>query len=310
MKLTWKTWITASAFTAALTAGSMLSASTQAQTQPGSQNPSTPAQQAPAQQQPGQQQPGDKDKATNPPPLSMDQQSAAPSPEEDAAYKAFQEAPVTDAASVAKKNQLGEDFIQKYPQSKYKSAVYQGLVSGYFQTNQVPKLLDTGEKEIALNPNDAPVLAVMAQTIARTYNAQQPNAAQQLDKAEDYSKRAIEIVPTLPKPAQLNDEAFTMAKNDTLEMAHGGLGLVYIRKAKFTEAIPELEQSIKADTHPQPDPVNYYLLGMAQTKTSHYDAAVKAFDKCASIQSSLAQTCKQGADEAKKAGSSSLSAPN
>ena len=101
-----------------------------------------------------------------------------------------------------------------------------------------------------------------------------------------------------------------MAKNDTLEMAHGGLGLVYIRKAKFQEAIPELEQSIKADTHPQADPANYYLLGMAHTKTSHYDAAVAAFTKCAATPSSLAPTCKQGAEEAKKAGSSSLSSPN
>jgi tetratricopeptide (TPR) repeat protein len=292
MKVTWKTWITAGAVATLL-----------ATTTNGTQSGQSGTQGTPAQQQ----QPADKDKqGTNPPPLSMDAQTAS-SPEEEAAYKAFQEAPVTDPN---KKNQLGEDFIQKYPQSRYKSVVYQGLVSGYFATNQVPKLLEAGEKEIALNPNDAPVLAVMAQTIARTYNGQQPNAAQQLDKAEDYSKRAIEIVPTLPKPAALSDDAFIMAKNDTLEMAHGGLGLVYIRKAKFSEAIPELEQSIKADTHPQPDPVNFYLLGMANSKTSHYDAAEKAFSKCAGIQSSLAPTCKQGAEEAKKAGASSLSAPN
>jgi len=93
-------------------------------------------------------------------------------------------------------------------------------------------------------------------------------------------------------------------------MAHGGLGLVYIRKAKFAEAIPELEQSIKADTHPQQDPVNYYLLGMAHSKTSHYEAAATAFNKCAAIQSSLQPTCKAGADEAKKAGSTQMSAPN
>jgi tetratricopeptide (TPR) repeat protein len=262
--------------------------------------------QAPSQQQPQQQQPADKDKSA--PPISMDQQQAAKSsPEEDAAFKAFQEAAPTDPA---KKNQLGEDFLQKYPQSRYRGVVYQGLVSGYFATQQVPKLLEVGDKEIALNPNDAPVLAVVAQTIARTFNAKAPDAEQQLEKAEQYSKRAIEITPTLPKPANLSDDAFLSAKNDTLEMAHGGLGLVYIRRAKFAEAIPELEQSIKADMHPQPDPVNFYLLGMAETKTSHYDAAASAFTKCAAIQSSLAPTCKQGADEAKKAGASQLSAPN
>jgi tetratricopeptide (TPR) repeat protein len=301
MRATFHKAITAAALAAFLAAaGEAATASRDAQAS--QQNPPA-AQQPPQQQQPA---PGDKNK--EPAPISMDQQAAPQaSPEEEAAFKAFQEAPVTDPP---KKNQLGEDFIQKYPQSKYRAAVYQGLVSGYFATNQVPKLLDAGDKELALNPNDAPVLAVVAQTIARSFNGKAPDAQQQLDKAEQYSKRAIEITPTLPKPANLTDDAFVMAKNDTLEMAHGGLGLVYIRKAKFAEAIPELEQSIKADTHPQQDPVNYYLLGMANSKTSHYEAAAAAFNKCASIESSLQPTCKAGADEAKKAGSSQLSAPN
>ena len=302
MRVTSNTWMTAGALTLVLAGSIVLTTSAR-----GGQSPST---QPGAQATPAQQKPDATDKSksgTNPPPLSMDAAPAAASPEEEAAFKAFQEAPTTDPN---KKDLIGEDFLQKYPQSRYRGVVYQGLVSGYFATQQVPKLLDAGDKEIALNPNDAPVLAVVAQTIARSFNAQSPDAAQQLEKAEQYSKRAIEITPTLPKPAALNDEQFTMAKNDTLEMAHGGLGLVYIRKAKFTEAIPELEQSIKADTHPQADPVNYYLLGMANSKTSHYDAAVNAFTKCAAIQSSLAPTCKQGAEEAKKAGASSLSAPN
>jgi tetratricopeptide (TPR) repeat protein len=299
MRVTLNTWITAGTL-AALLAGTCILAAPNSAAQTAQPN----SQSAPAQKQDPA---AGKDKGTTPPPLSMDAQPPAASPEEDAAFKAFQDAPITDPA---KKDQIGEDFLAKYPQSRYRGVIYQGLVSGYFATQQVPKLLDAGDKELAINPNDAPVLAVVAQTIARTYNAQAPNAAEQLDKAETYSKRAIEITPTLPKPAALSDEAFTMAKNDTLEMAHGGLGLVYIRKAKFADAIPELEQSIKVDTHPQADPVNYYLLGMANSKTSHFDAAVTAFTKCAAIQSSLAPTCKSGADEAKKAGSSQLSAPN
>ena len=265
-----------------------------------------PQQQQPPQQPPQQQQPSDKEKQPNPPPLKMDNAAAAPaSPEEEAAYKKVQE-----ATEPPKKTQLAEEFVQKYPQSRYRPAIYQILVSGYFATQQVPKLLDAGEKEIELNPNDAPILAVVAQTLARTYNAKAPDAAKQLDKAEEYSKRAIEVLPTLSKPENLSEESFLSAKNDTLVMAHGGLGLVYLRRGKFQEAIPELEQSVKADTHPDPDPVNYYLLGVADKQTSHFDAAAKAFSKCAAVQSSLQATCKTGAEEAKKQSSSQLSAPN
>jgi tetratricopeptide (TPR) repeat protein len=234
----------------------------------------------------------------------MDNAPAA-SPEEDSASKAVQQ-----ATEPNKRIQLAEEFLQKYPQSRYRGAMYQALVSGYFATQQVPKMLDAGEKEVALNPNDAPVLAVMGQALARTYNARAPDAAKQLDKAEQYSKRAIEITPTLTKPENLTDEAFSNAKNDTLVMAHSGLGLVYIRRGKFSEAIPELEQSVKADSHPDPDPVNYYLLGVADKQTSHFEAAAAAFSKCATVQSTLQATCKSGAEDAKKQSSTQLSAPN
>ena len=260
----------------------------------------------PGQSQPGQQQPPaqqGKEKQPNPAPLSMD--NAAVSPEEESAFKAVQQ-----AGDPNKKIQLAEEFLQKYPQSRYRATMYQALVSGYFATQQVPKMLDAGEKEIEINPNDAPVLAVMAQTLARTYNPKVPDADKQLDKAELYSKRAIEITPTLSKPENLTDEAFSNAKNDTLVMAHGGLGLVYIRRGKFSEAIPELEQSVKGESRPDPDPVNYYLLGIADKQTSHFDAAAAAFSKCAAVQSSLQAACKSSAEEAKKQGSTQLSAPN
>jgi len=285
----WITWVGAGALTASLLCSGVSAA------QSGQQQP-PPAQQPPAQP--------DKDKP-NPAPLSMDNAPVPVTPEEENAFKAVQ-----STTDINKKLPMAEEFLQKYPQSRYRPAMYQALVSGYFATQQVPKMLEAGEKEIEMNPNDAPILAVMAQTLARTYNPKSPDAAKQLDKAELYSKRAIEVVPTLTKPDNLTDDAFSNAKSDTLSMAHSGLGLVYIRRSKFSEAIPELEQSVKTDTHPEPDPVNYYLLGVADKQTSHFDAAAAAFSKCASVQSSLQAACKNNAEEVKKQGSTQLSAPN
>jgi tetratricopeptide (TPR) repeat protein len=292
MREQWKIWVGAGALTAFLLCSTVPSRAQSGQSQPAPQQQPPPAG-------------TEKDKQPNPAPLSMDNAPAAATPEEESASKAVQQ-----AADPNKKIQLAEDFLQKYPQSRYRPTMYQALVSGYFATQQVPKMLEAGEKEVEINPNDAPVLAVMGQALARTYNAKAPDAAKQLDKAELYSKRAIEITPTLPKPENLTDEAFTNAKNDTLVMAHSGLGLVYIRRGKFTEAIPELEQSVKADTHPDPDPVNYYLLGVADKQTSHFEAAAAAFSKCAAVQSTLQAACKSSAEDAKKQGSSQLSAPN
>ena len=258
---------------------------------------------AQGQQQQEQQQPA-QNQQPNPAPLTMDTTPPA-TPEEEAASKEVQQ-----AADPNKRIQLAEGFLQKYPNSRYRPVMYQALVSAYFATQQVPKMLDAGEKDLELNPNDASILAVMGQTLARTYKPNAPDSAKQLDKAELYSKRAIEITPTLIKPENLTDDAFAKAKDDTLSMAHSGLGLVLIRRGKFSDAIPELEQSVKTDTHPEPDPVNYYLLGVADKQTSHFEAAAAAFGKCAAVQSSLQATCKSNADEAKKQGSTQLSAPN
>jgi tetratricopeptide (TPR) repeat protein len=304
MTRNWNRWAGVAAFATLLSYGPGIVAVRGAQGgQPGTQNPPAP-----------QQQPNDKDK--QPAPLSMDSpQGGAPAaaapapstPEEEAAFKAFQAVPPND---IDKRIPMAEQFLQKYPQSRYRPAMYQTLVSGYLAKQEVPKMLDAGEKEIALNPNDTPVLGLMGQTLARTVNVKSPNAMEQLNKAEQYSKRAIEVTPTLPKPPELTDEQFVAAKNNALEMAYSGLGLVYLQKGKFTDAIPALENSVKADNHPEPDPVNWYLLGLANEKASHFDAAVAAYTKCAAIQSSLQPNCKQGIETAKKASSTQLSAPN
>jgi tetratricopeptide (TPR) repeat protein len=257
----------------------------------------------------GQSQPpaqsSDKPKTPDVTPLSLDTPPPV-SAEEDGAFKAFQAVPVSDAKQ---KIQLGEAFLQKYPESRYKSAVYGALAFAYVQDGQVQKMQEYGEKEIALVPNDVSTLALLAQTLPRSIHSgtSQAEATQLLAKAEQYSKQAIEITPTIPKPANMTDEAFVAAKNQNLAMAHGGLGLVYIRRGKNAEAITELNEAVKVD--PSPDPVNYYLLGMANKSTSHFDDAITAFNKCAATAGPMQAACKAQADDAKKKSATELSAP-
>lgn len=257
-----------------------------------------------SQSQPPAQQ-TDKPKTPEVTPLTLD--ALAPvSADEDAAYKTFFAVVQNDSA---KKIELGEAFIQKYPESRYKSPVYGALTFAYVQAGNMQKMQEIGEKEIALAPNDVSTLALLGQTLPRGIHGSASSAEnmQTLAKAEQYSKKAIEIAPTLPKPDGMTDESFAGAKNQALAMAHSGLGLVYVRRGKNAEAIPELEQAIKVD--PNPDPVNFYLLGMANKATSHFDDAIAAFNKCAAIAGPMQGTCKAQSDDAKKLGATQLSAP-
>ncbi len=285
------------AMAAVFLAGCLTAAFAQS-SQSGQQNQSQPGQQPNANKD---QKPADSGSSlaipTNQPPVNA---------EEDAAAKAFQAMPNTD---LPKKIAAGEDFLKKYPDSRYRSVIYSALVFDYIQTNNSDKAFEIGDKEVALKPDDVQTMAVLSQTMTRAMGANTPEPEKRLAKAETYAKRAIEITPTLPKPEGMPDQNFVAAKNETLTMAHSGLGLVYLRRGKFNDAIPELEQSLKIDPNPAPDPVNLYLLGMANVKASHFDDAAIAFNKCAAIAGSLQNTCKNGADEAKKQGSTQLSAP-
>jgi tetratricopeptide (TPR) repeat protein len=256
-----------------------------------------------SQSQPASQQPADKSKTPDVTPLTLDIPAPA-SADEDAAYKVFHEASLSDAN---KKIELGEAFLQKYPQSRYRPSLYKELSFEYVQIGQVQKMQEYGEKELELTPNDVSTLALLGQTLPRSVRSNTPEPDKVLAKGEHYSKQAIEITPTLPKPAELTDEQFEKGKNQTLAMAHGGLGLVLLRRGKYADAISELELSLKID--PTPDPVNYYLLGLANKNASHFDDAVAAFNKCAAMNGQMQANCKNGAEDAKKLGSTQLSAP-
>src|SRR5258708_39650689 len=126
-----------------------------------------------------------------------------------------------------------------------------------------------GDKEIELNPNDAQTLAIVGSTLPRAMGASTPEPQKRLDKAEQYSKKALEVLPTLVTPAELSDPDFLKAKDQTSALAYTGLGLVAFRRQKLAQAIPNFQHAVKLD--PLPDPLNLYLLGISNEKTSHFD---------------------------------------
>jgi tetratricopeptide (TPR) repeat protein len=241
-------------------------------------------------------------------PLTLAPAAPPVNAEEDAAIKAFRDIP-NSSADLQKKIQAGNDFVQKYPTSRYRAEVYSWLVKGYMSSGDVAKMQAAGEKDLELNPNDVQILAILGSALPRSMasNLTEEQKEKVLTQAEQYSNKAIELAPTITKPAGMPDEMFIGAKNQTMAMAYSGLGLVAFRRGKFSDAIPNLEKSVRLE--PEPDPVNYFVLALSNEKASHFDDAVAAFTKCAAIQGGLQATCKQGIEEAKKLGATQLSIP-
>jgi tetratricopeptide (TPR) repeat protein len=225
-------------------------------------------------------------------------------PMEEAAYKAFYDLPPTDFDQTIK---LGEDFVQKYPNSRYVEAVYSRLTQAYFAKNQVDKMYAAGDKALGLNPDDIDVLSLVGWVIPHSYDPDDPDAQRRLDRAEEYSKHAIELLSTMQKPPEMTDEDFAKIRDSKLAQSYAGLGLVYFRRGNYADSVTELQKATQTD--PTPDPTDYYVIGINLSQLKRFDDAAQAFDKCSQMEGSLQERCKQGEAQAKKA-AASLSTPS
>lgn len=246
-------------------------------------------------QQGGQQQP--QQPTLKPAPLPG-QEAPAPAvnPEEEAAYKAFFEV----KADPRKRIELGEDFVKKYPQSKYLEGVYSALTTAYLTVGDEAHMFANADRALALNPNDVDVISLLALVTPRRVDTNSLDADQKLRKAENYARQGILLLGTMDKPATISEEDFQKAKNEKLAMCHSGLGLVEFHRQKFADSASELEKATQLAANP--DPVDFFILGLSYQQTSRAGDAVTAFGRCATTaQGPFQERCKQFEERAKKA---------
>lgn len=198
--------------------------------------------------------------------------------------------------------ELGEAFVAKFPMSYYTEPVYSMLTAAYLNTNQTDKMIDAGNKALALNPDDVSVLPILAWAIPRRVQGNSPD----LQKAQQYAHHGLELIAALQKPEKASDADFEKSKNESNSMCHDGLGVADVKTGKYDDAVTELKQAIMLAA--MPDPVDFYLLAVADENTSHFTDATANFTKCAAAGPMQTQ-CKAGIEDVKKKSKDSLEAP-
>lgn len=216
-------------------------------------------------------------------------------PEEQKAYKTFYD---IKPDSPDQQIKVGEAFLQKYPNSVYAESVYSRLVAAYNEKQDMPKLFAAADKALALNPKDVFVLVLVGWVIPHDYNPNDMDADRRLDKAESYEKQALELLPTMPKPEGISDDQFAKTKAAAESQAHSALGLVYFRRQDYANSVTETQKALTGQTNP--DPVDYFVLGMGQFGLKHFGEAADAFHKCAQIPGGMQDRCKTRESDAKK----------
>jgi tetratricopeptide (TPR) repeat protein len=193
----------------------------------------------------------------------------------------------------AKRIQKGREFLRRYPKSSFEEQVDASLADTYRTQADWKDEYAYAHLALTLNPNDVDVLATVAWTIPHVFDPNASDANDQLDKAERYSKHALEALANLPKPAGMTDAQFSAAKARRAFQSHSALGLVYLRRNDYDNS--ERELALATKDNPTPDQTDLYVLGMDRVHLSRFAEAVDAFHACAAIAGTFQAPCNKNA---------------
>jgi len=209
-------------------------------------------------------------------------QPAVPQAKTQPEYNAYNAAvsqpnPADEEAAVA-------DFQTKFPTSELTPLLYRDLLQKYQSQNNTGKVIETGRKLIALQPDNPLALVLTAMGISESVTDSDPQKDQKLSEAAKYALHGIETTPTgLLVPANITPLEEQMLKNTLIAMAHGTLGYIALLRAEYPKAEGELQLAVTMNS--QPEAVTYLRLAVAQDHENKYaDAmanATHAFDLAA-----------------------------
>ncbi|HXJ92016.1 MAG TPA: hypothetical protein VMT20_03945 [Terriglobia bacterium] len=176
---------------------------------------------------------------------------------------------VTDAN---KRVQYLDAFAKAYPDSPNTGQLYFQYLVAYSALNNPAKANEYGEKAIAADPNNPTTLSMVADDYA--------NRHVNLDKAESYARKALDLVPSMKKPDSVSDADFHTQQNLLMATAHFTLGSIAQQRGAATHrlaaAIKEFKTAAElAKGNPELEGRTLFYLGYAyesQAPADHHGA--------------------------------------
>ena len=210
---------------------------------------------------------------------------------------------------------LADDFEKKYPSSPMLSGVYTFEASAYEAKNDLPKVVEAGEKSLKLNGDNLSSLLILSSVLPQPQVAKGDDKEKKLNEAEADANHALELITQgkyIPKGANETDDAYKKRTNAIASEPHASLGMVHLQRAtlalgggmdqsELTKAAQEFKQSVEMTDHPEPQ--HYYRLGEVYKHQNKIDDAIAAFSKASELSqgTGLQQYADKQIDELKKA---------
>jgi tetratricopeptide (TPR) repeat protein len=176
---------------------------------------------------------------------------------------------------------LVERFNTGFPTTRYQEQIAQFAVYALQQINDTARLAAYGQKALAANPDNLPLLSMLAAALAEdpknTY----------LTRAIEYARKAIALAKETAPDADRSRKLLA-------GVAHSALGFALLKQEKTSAAISELKS---ASNLLQGDPAAYstvlYRLGFAYAKLQRYAEARQVLNKAVTIQGPFQQPSRE-----------------
>jgi tetratricopeptide (TPR) repeat protein len=193
----------------------------------------------------------------------------------------------------AKKIQMGNSFIEKYPKGPFAERVDVGIMDVYRAQQDWKNSYAFADRALAIAPDDVDVLTTIGWTIPHVYSPDDPDANQELAKAETFAKHALDVMATMAKPPGMSDAQFAAARAKRTFQAHSALGLVYFRREDYDKSASELKLATKGN--PIQDQTDLFVLGVDLQNLNRFTEAAEVFGGCGQMPGPLQAQCKDNA---------------
>jgi len=199
------------------------------------------------------------------------------SEEEQTAFMALQ-----GAMSPADKAAAGVAFVAAYPKSAFFGiACYMTMLS-YQQLNDFDSMLLYGEMVLDSDPQPgvlAGTLLSLAGAIPTRTREFDLDKEEKLAKADDYAKRAMVLIPTLPKmDPNMSDDEWLSTKMEFMSQSHEAVGIVALKREDFEASEASLRKAF--EMAPNPVPFTMYNLALALSKQGKSEEAADLAKRC------------------------------
>ena len=179
--------------------------------------------------------------------------------------------PSTRAASLIR-------FANAFPDSARASQAMAIAAASYQQAQQYPKMLEVANGILTKDPNDVSMMILLADYYSEK--------GEQLDNAESYAKKAVDLLGAAKKPESVSDEDWQKQISLQKGLALSALGQANISRKRDVQA---LENFKAAAPLLKPDAVTYgrnqYRLGFALLNLKRIPEARAALTEAASVDS-------------------------